>query len=277
MATQKRPMKRSTRKAASFNGQLEDEAVLLPDFEVKDRTYVLKRHTDSLSFQLRSRHTKHRNLTYFDENLKIPRALRYVTNQTTFFEDEQIEPYVLGAITFEDGELKVNRTETVLQKFLAVHPDNVANGGSLFEEFDPTVAAEKAIAQELEEYEAINIILQMKLEDLEAIGRLYFHSAVDSMPTAVLKRDLILEAKLNPKKLLKIANDPNTKLRNVAQRAIDLGILRLGEDNVTVKWGDTGVELMRVPFGENTIYALAKFFRTDEGMDAVEAIGTKLA
>lgn len=272
----KRPARRTAPKAA-MAAAYEEPQVLFPDWEVKDRIYVLATKATPVSFQLRSRHTKFRELTWFDTDQKIPRSLRYVTNQTTFFEDEQVEPALLGEIVFEDGTLKVPASNTVLQQFLAVHPDNQANGGGMFYEFNPEKAAQESIDKELQEYEAINIILNMEVEDLEALGRIYFHSAVDTKGTAVLKRDLIVAAKADPQKFITLANDPNTKLRNVAQRALDLGILRLGNDNVTVTWGDTGVELMRVPFGENTIYALAKFFRTDEGMDAVQTIGTKLS
>ena len=277
MATQKRPARRA-RKAALVAAPVQEEVqVMFPDWEVKDRTYILNSKATPVSFQLRSRHTKHRALTYFDEVLKIPRAIRYVTNQTTFFEDEQVEPFLLGEIVFVDGSLTVPASNTVLQQFLSIHPDNKTNGGGMFYEFNPEKAAQDSIDKELQEYEAINIILNLEVEDLEALGRVYFHSRVDHMGTAVLKRDLIVEAKKDPKKFITLANDPNTKLRNLAQRALDLGILRLGNDNTTVVWGDTGVELMRVPFGENTIYGLAKFFRTDEGMDAVQTIGLKLS
>lgn len=250
---------------------------LFPNWHVKDRAYILNNGITSVSFSVCSRHSKHKELSYFDPIRKIPRALRYLTNQSTFFTDEQVEPYVFGNIIFENGKLEVPSKNTVLQQFLAIHPDNVENGGSLFLEFDAEKTAREAIQKELVEYEAIKDIMSLDTDDLESVGRSFFHSEVDIMGTSSLKRDLILEAKKNPQRMIDVINDPNTKLKNLAQRALDLGILKVGSDNMTIHWKHTGNELMRVPFGENVILSLAYFFRTKEGMDAVQVIGNKLS
>jgi hypothetical protein len=249
---------------------------LFPDWEIKERIYVLCGKSTPISYMLRTRHTEHKELTYFDPKTKKPRALRYVTNQPTFFVDEQVDPYILGPVVIEDGRLTVAAHQTILQQFLEIHPDNKKNGGSVFFEFDPERAAEETIQKELSEYEAIKIVLNMSIDDLESIGRIYFHSKVDVMGSSELKRDLILEAKSNPEKFINVANDPNTKLKNLAQRALDLGILKLGEDNTTIVWKDSGIELMKVPFGENIMFSIAQFFRTSEGIQAMETIGNKL-
>ena len=47
------------------------------------------------------------------------------------------------------------------------------------------------------------------------------------MTSAELKRDMLLFAKDNPKEFIDYANDPDIKLRNLAIRSIDSGVLAI--------------------------------------------------
>ena len=169
--------------------QTADKTVLFPNWERKERIYVITGDATPVSESLQSRHTKYNTLQYFDEELGYPRSLRYVTNQTSFFEDEQVEPYVLGSITFEDGRLTVKANNTTLQQFLAVHPHNKANGGNKFYEFDPNAEAEKQLKKEEMSFEAMETFFNMGIEDLEPIARVMIGN-VDRLSSAELKRDL---------------------------------------------------------------------------------------
>ncbi|WZE63602.1 hypothetical protein PANI_CDS0083 [Maribacter phage Panino] len=253
-----------------------ERTVLFPNWTRKDRTYILAKDATPVSEQLNSRHTKYNTLQYFDKELQYPRSLRYVTNQTTFFEDEQVEPYVLGAIVFNDGKLVVKSTDTVLQQFLAVHPDNKTNGGVKFYEFDPEKAAQEDLKKELQGYEAVAVAMEMSIEDLEAVGRVLLAN-VDSLTSSELKRDIIRKAKADPKAFIELANNSDLKMRNLAQRAIDYGLIEIKDDNVTIVWAGSGNEITKIPFSMEPLNTFAQFLKTDKGLELQEQFLAKMS
>ena len=76
-------------------------------WEIKDRTYVLRGDKNPLTYTIKSRHTEKYPLLYFDTNKNSQRALRYATNQSSCFTDEQKGEVTMGHIIFRDGFLKV--------------------------------------------------------------------------------------------------------------------------------------------------------------------------
>lgn len=251
---------------------------IFPNWEVKERIYVLKRKATPISFQLRSRHTDHRTLQWYDKDYGYPRAMRYVTNQSAIFTDEQNEDNLrLGGILFEDGKLKVEATNTILQQFLELHPDNVANGGNTFFEYDPSKEAEKDLAKEMDGFKAVAIAIEMPIEDLEAIARVLFPTKVDTMTSGELKRDVVMFAKNKPQRFTEVANNSNIKMRNLASKAINLGIIKVSDDNSTVKWGANGKEIIKLPFSQEPIETLAVWMKTDKGIEFMEALISKMS
>lgn len=255
----------------------QNKSALFPNWEVKERVYVLTREATPISYQLRSRHTQHKELSYFDEDAQYSRALRYATNQTSFFEDEQNdEMVVLGSIVFEDGKLIVPAQNVTLQQFLAIHPDNNENGGVGFLEFDPDKAARQQLDKELKGFEAVSIAMDMAIEDLEAVGRVLFHSAVDTLTSGELKRDVVMYAKNNPAAFTEIANNSNVRMMNLAQKAINLGLIKIKDDNSTVAWAANGKEIVKLPFSNEPLSTLAVWLKTDEGLVLVESLAAKM-
>ena len=53
-------------------------------------------------------------------------------------------------------------------------------------------------------------------------------------------------------------------------------ILSLSSDNRTFSYAATGRKLMTVPFDEHPYSALAAYFKTDEGMEVLNAIEKRL-
>jgi hypothetical protein len=101
-------------------------------------------------------------------------------------------------------------------------------------------------------------------------------SKVDRMTSSEIRRDMLLYARNNPQELMSLVNDESLKLRNIAIRAVDMGILEISNDGRNVSWADKGGKVITVPFGENAYSALASFFMTDEGMDVLANISNKL-
>lgn len=254
----------------------QEKTVLFPKWERKERTYLLKSDATPVSESLQSRHTKYNELQYFDEEAGYPRSLRYVTNQTTFFEDEQVEPYVLGAIIFDDGKLVVRAKDTVLQQFLAAHPHNLANGGSKFYEFDPEAAAQEDLKKETMAFEAMETFFSLGIEELEPIARVLIGNTIDRMASNELKRDLLIKVKQDPEEFLKLANNSDIKMKNLTIRLVDANIIKFKEDGQTVVWAKNGKEIVKVPFSANVQDMFAKYLKTDEGVLLQESLISKL-
>ena len=80
----------------------------------------------------------------------------------------------------------------------------------------------------------------------------------------------------NPVLFLELSEDENVVLRNFAITARERGIITLGDDQRTFKWGSNGRKLMTIPFDENPYSAMAAWFKTDEGLEVYKSIEKKL-
>ena len=248
------------------------KATAAPKWEVKDRIYVLKGGATPVNYILRSRHHLNKPLQYFDGTMN--RSLRYASNQTTVFEDEQYGDVTLPAVIFRDGKLIVNKENVLLQQFLSLyHPDR----DKVYSEFDAEKSAQAEIDNVEAELEAMNAAREMQIEDLEAIARVVLKSRVSDMASNEIRRDMLLFARKNPQEFLNLTNDENIKLRNVAVRANEMGLIFIKDDNRTVCWNDTKkTKIITVPYGENVFSALAVYFKTDEGLDVLQSLTNKL-
>lgn len=243
-----------------------------PKWEVKDRVYILNKNRTPVNYILRSRHHLNKPLQYFDGS--ITRSLRFASNQTSVFEDEQHGDVTLPAIIFKDGKLVVPKEQVLLQQFLSIyHPDL----NSEYEEFDPNKIAESEIASEEEKLDAQILVREMDIEDLEAIARIVLDGNVSNMTSKEMRRDMLVYSRNNPKEVMDLAQDENIKLRNVAVRAVEMGVIFIKDDNRTVCWNNkTKDKIVTVPYGENVYSALASYFKTDDGLDVLQGITNKL-
>jgi len=237
-------------------------------WEIKDRMYYLRNNKTPLTYLIRGS-----NIFYFDEELGYERELKYTSNQRTCFVDEMKGEQRLEHIIFQNGQLFVPKTKTVLQKLLSLyHPHN----GKLFEEHKPVeVAAQEIDILELE-VEALVAARSLDIDVAEAVMRVELGSKVTEMSSKELKRDLLLYAKRNPSLFLELVNDDNVMLRNFGIKATELGILKLSNNQRDFLWGSNDRKLMTVPFDEHPYSALAAWFKTDEGMEIYSNIEKRL-
>ena len=249
------------------------EQVAKPQWEVKDRVYLLAGDKTPLTLTIPSKHTTKHALLYFDSSLQKQRELRYATNMSSPFVDEQQGEVTLGHIMFKDGKLIVPAKNIGLQKLLSLyHPLK----NKMYYEFSAVeVAKDQLIDLELE-IDALNAARTIDIDQAEAIMRVELGSQVNTMTSKELKRDLLVFAKNNPKLFMELANDENVQLRNFAIRAQENGIIKLSQDQRTFFWGSTDRKLMNVPFDENPYSAFAAFLKTDEGVEVYKSIDKKL-
>jgi len=243
-------------------------------WEIKDRTYVIRGDKNPLTYTIKSRHTEKYPLLYFDAEKGSQRALRYATNQSSPFVDEQKGEVTLKHITFEDGSLLVPKQEQALQKLLSLyHPDL----NKRYKELMPVQQAEFEVDDLEYEIDALILARQMEIDEAEAIMRTEIGSAVNNLSSKELRRDLLLFAKEQSRLFIELAKDDNVKLRNFGVKAVEQGFLGLGDDQRSFTIGKNKKKLFSVPFDENPYSALAAWFKTDEGVDVYKSIAKKLS
>ena len=244
-----------------------------PEWEIKDRVYFLKGKKSPLTLTVPSKHTRKHSLLYFDEKTGKQRELRYATNQDSPLVDEQKGEVTMGHIRFTDGTLTVGKDKQNLQKLLSLyHPLK----GKVYLEFSAVENAEDELDVLDLQIDALNAARSMDIDHAEAILRVEKGSAVNSMSSKELRRDLLLFAKNDPALFINLANDENVQLRNFAIRAQELGVIKLSQDQRTFMWGSNDRKLMNVPFDENPYSAFAAFLKTDEGVEIYKSIDKKL-
>lgn len=237
-------------------------------WEFKDRVYYLKGGKKPLSYSIRTS-----NLFYFDEEKGYEREIKYCQNQSTCFVDEMKGDQRLEHVVFRNGAYFVPKEKTTLQKFLSLyHPHN----GNLFYEHKPVEIAANQIDILEMEVEALVAAKNIDIEMAEAIMRVEVGSEVSKMSSKELKRDLLLYAKRNPVVFLELLNDDNVVLRNFGIKAVELGIIKLSNDQRHFMWGSNDRKIMTVPFDEHPYTALAHWFKTDEGMEIYSNIEKRL-
>ncbi len=242
-------------------------------WEVKDRIYYLKGNKNPLTLTIPGKHTRKHALLYFDKEMGKQRELKYATNQSSPFVDEQKGECTMGHIMFRDGTLRVSKSDVALQKLLSLyHPLK----GRIYEEFSAVAEAADDLDLINLEIDAMTAARSMDIDQAEAILRVEKGSAVNNMSSKELKRDVLLFAKQNPKTFIALAQDDNVQLRNFAIKAQEAGIINLSQDQRSFTWGSNGRKLMNVPFDENPYSAFAAFLKTDEGVEIYKSIDKKL-
>ena len=242
-------------------------------WEIKDRNYYLTANNSPLTFTIPSKHTRKHPLLWFDESKGEQRELRYATNQSSVFVDEQKGEATMGHIIFKDGVLAVKKEQQALQKMLSIyHPLKIHR----FKELEP----QKIAITELDELEyeinALNAAREMDIDHAEAVLRVEVGSGVSKLSSKEIKRDLLLFAKKNPKLFVELATDENVTLRNFGIKATEANIIALSQDQRSITWVSNGKKLMIVPFDENPYSAFAAFLKTDEGVEIYKSIQKKL-
>ncbi len=242
-------------------------------WEIKDRRYVIRGDRNPLTFTIKSRHTEKYPLLYFDPDNNTQRALRYATNQSSPFVDEQKGEVTLRHIVFEDGALFVPKEEQALQKLLSLyHPDR----NKRFKELLPVKEAEDEVQVINYQIDAMMLARDMDIDKAEAIMRTEIGSRVNELSSKELRRDLLKFAKDQSYLFLELAKDDNVELRNFGVKATEAGIINLSQDQRSFTIGKNDRKLFSVPFDENPYSALAAWFKTDEGVEMYKSIAKKL-
>lgn len=238
-----------------------------------DKTYKLTRNKAPLSYSIPSRHTKRKSLLYFDETTGVNKAMRYARNQKSIFEDEQDGNILLEPIVFEDGFLRVPKQNQILQEFLAYHPGN----GNEFVEVDKEKDASLQVDDLDIALEAQIVAKDLDIEMLETIARVVIGLNIDKLTSSELKRDVRIFAKRYPNEFIESINDPLLSLQNKCAKFFSEGLLVLkNKKDVYYNLKGNKNKLLTVPYGEDPLFILASFLQSDEGLEVLRILESKL-
>ena len=212
------------------------------------------------------------NIIVFDEEAGYNREIRYCPAERSVYMDEQSESARRSQIVFRDGMLTVGHTDPVLLEFLRLHPDNIANGGTRFNEVNTEVNAKAELDREFAMHDAVDVIKTTPLEQLMPLALSYgIGSDLSSME---IKRALLQHAKANPVDFLAAVDSPMVKLKANVITALDFQILK--EDNEGMYWNDTNTLIMQTPMGQDTVSTFTRFLMTDKGNSVRDEIERQL-
>jgi hypothetical protein len=235
-----------------------------------DKVYKLTRNSAPLSFMLPTRNSRRYPLLWFDEEAGVNRVLRYARNQRSPFEDEQDGNAVMEPIIFEDGFLRVSRTNPVLQEFLYYHPLN----GKKFVEVNEEKDAEQIVEQLNLEVDALIEAKSLSIDQLEAVARVLLGKDTSKVSTAELKRDILIFAKQEPKTFMSLVNDPMLKLQSTVKLFFDKNLIgfRNKQKEVWFTTPTNKTKMLTVPFGEDPVFIVSSYLQSDDGIESLKML-----
>lgn len=263
-----------------------------------EKSYRLTDDRTGLSYSIKT--GKRKNLLIFDEDKGINRPIRHCPSESTVYADDIGEEVKMAdgvrvvkqgdkpkvvPIVFKGGYLTVKSTDQFTQKFLALHPSNVANGGGLFEEVNEEAEAEDALEIQDLKIDIYDAIREKAAEDggeyaLEAIVAVLENSVVTAREMGVksLKRRIYQEIESDPyffcddNDNVNIFEDDYINRKYFVLRAISENIIKKSSNGKSMLWVKGGDTIMSAPRGVELTEGFADFLASDEGILVSEEI-----
>jgi len=236
------------------------------DESKQNKIYTIKKG-GGIWFKLRQN-----NITVFDEETGQVRQLRYSPNENSVWADEQSENIIREQIIFQAKNLVVPYTNPPLQKYLSLHPDNKANGGSIFELVDTAKSAEIELNNEFAMLDAVAMVRDKSIEELLPVAM--FLGINTDQKNMEIKRELLKEAKANATRFIEMFDNPMVRTKSVIMSAVDFQILKADADGL--KWFDSNRLIVATPAGQDTIDTATRFCLSEKGAIVFEEIQNQL-
>lgn len=250
---------------------------------ITEKSYRLTDSRSGEAFMLKTGRNK--KLLHFDENVKYNRAIRHCPNEKSIYIDEQSDHALVDPIIFIKGFLTVKREDQTTQKFLAAHPDNVANKGGWFEEINDEVEAGEDIERE-ELITEIKQVIKKKGDEedgiyaLEMIVSILLNSitTASKMSKSELKREIYNYVDVDPYYFtddvnnVNIFDDEHIQRKYLTMRAIKDNIIKKSPNKKSILWTSGNNVIATAPQGLDLIDYFSDYLSTDEGMLVIEEI-----
>ena len=234
-------------------------------FERKTKVYTIPRGAGIL-FRIKS------DAIIYDNETGRNRQIRYCPNEPSVYADEQSSNAIRAHVLFEEGILAVPANQANLQEFLDLHPMNRANGGGTFELVNTEAKAELDLDNEFLLHDAVSLVRNKSIDELMPVA-IYLNMDTNQK-NAELKRELLMEAKSNPKRFIELFDNPTVQVRAIIKKAVDFQILNSKEDGMY--WFDSNRLIVATPVGQDTIKVMTQFCLTEKGGTALESIKAEL-
>ena len=215
---------------------------------------------------------RQKEIQIYDEESGQIRNLRYCPRENSPYVDEQNENSVREAVIFRDGRLLVPKEKPNLMKFLDLHPENEANGGHLFKLIDDKKDAEKELAKEFSQSEAIMMVREKDIQDLLPVA-IYYGININRA-TSEIRYDLLQTAKKNPTAFIQAFDSPEVTTRAMITQAGDYQIINLKKSGVY--WFDSNQMIVSVPAGMEPVDVMTRFCLTEKGAAVLSTLEEKL-
>jgi hypothetical protein len=214
-----------------------------------------------------------RGVTVYDEEADTVREIRYCPNEPSFYVDEQSPNAKRETILFNGGKMFVPKSKPNLRKFMDIHPQNKANGGTLFELIDHSLIAALDLEKEFLVSDAVIKVRDTDINDLLPVA-LFFNVDVNQAVSEI-RHNLLNIARKRPQEFMDAFDDPTVISRSLAKQASDYQFIALRENGVY--WFDTNKLIVSVPVGRNALDVITRFMLTEQGASVYSELEDKLS
>ncbi len=148
-----------------------------------------------------------------------------------------------------------------LLEFLLKHPDNTANGGSLFEMIDKSRSAEEELEREFTQFDAVSMVRDKDISELLPVAM--FLGINTKRKSAEIRRDLLMDAKKNPTRFVELFDNPQVKCKSAVMQAVDFQIVKEKADGMY--WFDSNRLIITAAAGLDPVDVMSRFCLTEKG------------
>ena len=245
--------------------------------EPRDKVYRLKSSKTPESVILRGSSSKRETLLHVDKETNTQREIRYATNESSPYVDEQSQYARMSHIIFEQGMLRVPAHNVALQWFLEVHP----KFGVDYELVDEAKSAEKELDILELRIEAQTKALELDIEKIMLIAPVLLtnlNGSVNNYSPSQIKLKVLQKAHDDPKKFLSAISDTSIEFESQVKKFFDLNLLstRNNDKEIYFNLPDSKKRMTILKEGTDPIIGAMSYFKTDEGQSALKALELEL-
>lgn len=218
----------------------------------------------------------------YDEETESNRVIRYLPGERSIFVDEQDNKDLTKRvqITFNNGQLIVDKRQVTLLKFLracngnVTNPNRMKDSRKVFQEYIPGEGAKDLIAEDKEIIDAKQAVYNLGIDDLIAYARVL---GVDvKRDPAEIRYHLSILAEDNPKQFMTGLRNPAVKREHYLHQAVDAGLIVVVRDENSVRWLSSKEIIVQAPAGIDPLTYMAEW-TFDKGEKVYEHIRELLA